>query len=318
MIKAGNTPMSMFTITLIFFIITAFASATHDIAADGFYMLALSQKNQSAFVGVRSTFYRLANIFGNGVLVWIAGYLETKTSIPAAWKITMGIASAILCLFYIYHLFFIPRPDSDRSSLEGSLKSNSSQVMKEFGRSIATYFKKPGVFTLVDPVMGDDGQLYKTYTPALSEKMKGLVRYADILTPNLTELCALTGTEYRDGNFNNTELENLCQQLSAQGPEHIVVTGIHCEDRQIMNFVYSKGEKPKSVMVDRIGGDRSGTGDVISAVIAGMYLNGHDFYDSVKRSTEFASKCVAYCEEQHVPTHWGLSVEMFLRDLMED
>ena len=179
-------------------------------------------------------------------------------------------------------------------------------------------FKKPGVFTLVDPVMGDDGLLYKTYTPALSEKMKGLVRYADILTPNLTELCALTGTEYRDGNFNNTELENLCQQLSAQGPKHIVVTGIHCEDRQIMNFVYSKGEKPKSVMVDRIGGDRSGTGDVISAVIAGMYLNGHDFYDSVKRSAEFASKCVAYCEEQHVPTHWGLSVEMFLRDLMED
>lgn len=179
-------------------------------------------------------------------------------------------------------------------------------------------FKKPGVFTLVDPVMGDDGLLYKTYTPALSEKMKGLVRYADILTPNLTELCALTGSEYRDGNFNNTELENLCQQLSSQGPEHIVVTGIHCEDRQIMNFVYSKGEKPKTVMVDRIGGDRSGTGDVISAVIAGMYLNGHDFYDSVKRSAEFASKCVAYCEEQHVPTHWGLSVEMFLRDLMED
>ena len=179
-------------------------------------------------------------------------------------------------------------------------------------------FKKPGVFTLVDPVMGDDGLLYKTYTPALSEKMKGLVRYADILTPNLTELCALTGTEYRDGNFNNTELENLCQQLSSQGPEHIVVTGIHCEDRQIMNFVYSKGEKPKTVMVDRIGCDRSGTGDVISAVIAGMYLNGHDFYDSVKRSAEFASKCVAYCEEQHVPTHWGLSVEMFLRDLMED
>ena len=132
MIKAGTTPMSMFTVTLIFFVITAFASATHDIAADGFYMLALTQKNQSAFVGVRSTFYRLANIFGNGVLVWIAGYLETKTSIPAAWKITLGIASAILCLFYIYHLFFIPRPDSDKSSLEGEFKNNSSQVMAEF------------------------------------------------------------------------------------------------------------------------------------------------------------------------------------------
>ena len=85
-----------------------------------------------------------------------------------------------------------------------------------------------------------------------------------------------------------------------------------------MNFVFSRGEAPKTIMVDRIGGDRSGTGDVISAVIAGMYLNGHGFYDSVKRATEFASKCITYCEENNVPTHWGLSVEMYLRDLMED
>lgn len=149
MIQAGTTPMSMFTVTLIFFIITAFASATHDIAADGFYMLALSQKNQSAFVGVRSTFYRLANIFGNGVLVWIAGYLETKTSIPQAWKVTMAIAAAILCLFSLYHLFIIPRPASDKSSIEGSFKSNSAVVMSEFGRTIATYFTKPGVWLAI-------------------------------------------------------------------------------------------------------------------------------------------------------------------------
>ncbi len=149
LITAGATPMSLFTITLIFFIITAFASATHDIAADGFYMLALSQKNQSAFVGVRSTFYRLANIFGNGVLVWMAGYLETKMSIPQAWKITMAIASAILCLFYLYHIFVIPRPASDRPSIDGSFKSNSSMVLKEFGRTIATYFIKPGVWLAI-------------------------------------------------------------------------------------------------------------------------------------------------------------------------
>jgi pyridoxine kinase len=85
-----------------------------------------------------------------------------------------------------------------------------------------------------------------------------------------------------------------------------------------MNFVYSKGEEPKIVMADRIGGDRSGTGDVISAVIAGMYLNGHDFYESVKKAAEFASKCIEYCEQNNVPDHWGLSVEMYLRDLMED
>ena len=178
-------------------------------------------------------------------------------------------------------------------------------------------FKKEGVFTLVDPVMGDYGRLYKTYTPALCNKMKDLIRHADILTPNLTELCSLMDVDYRDGDFSPAELEAMCQQLSFQGPKHIVVTGIH-HDKQIMNFVFSRGETPKTIMVDRIGGDRSGTGDVISAVIAGMYLNGHSFYDSVKRATEFASKCISYCEKNNVPTHWGLSVEMYLRDLTEE
>ena len=179
-------------------------------------------------------------------------------------------------------------------------------------------FKKQGVFTLVDPVMGDYGRLYTTYTPELCEKMRALVHYADILTPNLTELCSLMGVDYRDGKFSTDELEGLCRKLSERGPEHIVVTGIHYSDKQIMNYVYSRGSAPRTIMVDRIGRDRSGTGDVISAVIAGMYFNGHGFYESVLRATEFASKCIEYCEQNNVPDHWGLSVEMYLRDLMED
>ena len=179
-------------------------------------------------------------------------------------------------------------------------------------------FKKPGVFTLVDPVMGDYGKLYKTYTPELSAKMKKLVRYADILTPNLTELCALMDEDYHNGEFDAKALTAMCEKLSAQGPAHIVVTGIHYNEKQIMNFVYSKGEAPRVLLVDRIGGDRSGTGDVISAVIAGKYLNGHDFYDSVRCAAEYASKCIGYCEENKVPEHWGLCFEMYLRDLIED
>ena len=75
-IAAGTTPISMFTLTLILFIIAAFASATHDIAADGYYMLAHSPSSQAAFIGVRSTFYRIASVFGQGVLVAIAGLIE--------------------------------------------------------------------------------------------------------------------------------------------------------------------------------------------------------------------------------------------------
>ncbi len=179
-------------------------------------------------------------------------------------------------------------------------------------------FKKTGVFTLVDPVMGDYGKLYKTYTPELSAKMKDLVRYADVLTPNLTELCALMDEDYHNGEFDAKSLTAMCEKLSAQGPAHIVVTGIHYNDKQIMNFVYSRGESPRVLLVDRIGGDRSGTGDVISAVIAGKYLNGHDFYDSVRCAADYASKCIEYCEENKVPEHWGLCFEMYLRDLIED
>ena len=179
-------------------------------------------------------------------------------------------------------------------------------------------FKKNGAFALVDPVMGDYGKLYETYTPTLCEKMKALVHYADILTPNLTELCTLTDVEYGSGEFSDIELAKMCQKLTEQGPEHIVITGIPYNSKQIMNYVYSKGEEPRIVMVDRIGGDRSGTGDVISSIIAGMYLNGHDFYESVKRAAEFVTKCIRYCEDNNVPTHWGLCFEMYLRDLMED
>ncbi len=181
-------------------------------------------------------------------------------------------------------------------------------------------FKKENAFVLVDPVMGDYGELYKTYTPAMCEKMKELVQYAEILTPNLTELCTLLDVEYPKGKIGLEELETMCRQLTEKGPEHIVVTGIPFNNKQIMNFIYNRDDKEeyRIVMVDRIGGDRSGTGDVISSIIAGMYLNGHDFYDSVKKAADFASKCIKYCEEHQIPNHWGLCFEMYLKDLMED
>ncbi len=179
-------------------------------------------------------------------------------------------------------------------------------------------FKKDGSLVLVDPVMGDYGQLYETYTPQMCEKMKGLVEYANIITPNLTELCTLLDVDYKSGAFSLEELEKMCERLSEKGPEHIVVTGIPFGKKQIMNYIYSKDESPRIVMVDRIGEDRSGTGDVISAVIAGMYMNGHGFYEAVKKAAGFASKCIKYCEDNDVPSYWGLSFEMYLKDLMED
>ena len=118
-IASGNTPISMFTITLLLFIITAFASATHDIAADGFYMIALNQSQQAAWVGWRSTFYRLSSIFGQGVLVWIAGTIEKNTAnIPLSWKITLLVTAVLFTLISLYHTFIIPKPQGDTSALD--------------------------------------------------------------------------------------------------------------------------------------------------------------------------------------------------------
>lgn len=148
-IAAGTTPISMFTITLVLFIITAFASATHDIAADGFYMLALKQSDQAAFVGIRSTFYRLASIFGQGVLVAIAGSIELRNKdIPLSWTITMLVTAVMFSLVTFYHLFAIPKPTSDKSVLTPGTAS-AKAIFQEFGRTFATYFTKPGVWLAI-------------------------------------------------------------------------------------------------------------------------------------------------------------------------
>ena len=148
-IAAGTTPISMFTITLILFIITAFASATHDIAADGFYMLALKQSDQAAFVGIRSTFYRLASIFGQGVLVAIAGAIELRNKdIPLSWTITMLVTAVMFSLVTFYHLFAMPKPTSDKSVLTPGTAS-AKAIFQEFGRTFATYFTKPSVWLAI-------------------------------------------------------------------------------------------------------------------------------------------------------------------------
>ena len=159
-IASGTTPISLFTITLLLFVLTAFASATHDIAADGFYMLALSTKNQAAFVGIRSTFYRLSSIFGQGVLVYIAGHVESNGigwlgiepgNIPMSWKITMVVTAVIFTAVTLYHTFILPRPASDKPHISGDDQgeSRAKQIIKEFGNSFATFFQKKGLWLAI-------------------------------------------------------------------------------------------------------------------------------------------------------------------------
>lgn len=175
-------------------------------------------------------------------------------------------------------------------------------------------FKQENTFVLVDPVMGDHGKLYPTYTLEMQEKMRELIPYASIMTPNLTELCALLNLEYPHQIPSFEELFKMCSQLAKMGPKMIVVTGISIDD-EIINFVYEDDKDYRIVKVKRIGEDRSGTGDVISGVIAGRYLLSHDFYQSVKEAADFASKCIKYSQEIGAHNHLGLCFEPFLKEL---
>lgn len=177
-------------------------------------------------------------------------------------------------------------------------------------------FKEKASCILIDPVMGDYGQIYKTYTKELCDKMRDLVKYGDIVTPNLTELYALLGEKYNNEEVPEEVILEKCERLSKLGPKHVVVTGISIGTTKIANFIYSENGEHSTIVVDRIGEDRCGTGDVTAAVIAGMYMNGHSIYESVKKATEFVSHCIRYCEDNNVPKHYGLCFEMFMNELV--
>jgi PAT family beta-lactamase induction signal transducer AmpG len=122
----------------------AFSSATHDIAADGFYMLGLRQQQQAAFVGVRSTFYRLAMIAGQGGLLFLAGQLTDKLGDPhVAWSIVFFILAALFAALFVYHFFMLPKPATDVRAKAGS------DLFREFFATFAAFFRKDGIVVIL-------------------------------------------------------------------------------------------------------------------------------------------------------------------------
>lgn len=123
---------------------TAFSSATHDIAADGFYMLALDEQRQAFFVGIRSTFYRAANMIASGGVVWAAGHLVSAgRSVPVAWTLMFGAMALLFMAFSLWHWIALPVPPADVPN-----KSKvSKQILTEFAETFTSFFRKPGILT---------------------------------------------------------------------------------------------------------------------------------------------------------------------------
>ena len=174
-------------------------------------------------------------------------------------------------------------------------------------------FKTKDTITVIDPVMGDYGNLYPTYSPLLAEQMSSLVPYADILTPNLTEACILTGTEYK-ADMNESELTEICKKLCEMGPKKIVVSGLERGDN-LENFIFEDGKKPQTIIEHKVGSFRSGTGDVFSTIIAADAVNGIEFADSVLHASSFVAKVLRRTVELDLPKTDGICFEEFLTEI---
>ena len=188
-----STPVDVFWLTLVLFIITAFASATHDIAADGYYMLAHDSGSQARFVGIRSTFYRIAMVFGQGVLVFIAGRIERATgNIPQSWQITLGVTAVVLFAVTLYHIFALPR-------VEKTEDAGARQNQLSMGDAFRTFFTKPGVglavlFMLLYRL--PEGLLVKLSLPFLIDSRETVLRDGQIIGGGLALDTDIVGVLY--------------------------------------------------------------------------------------------------------------------------
>lgn len=178
------------------------------------------------------------------------------------------------------------------------------KMFKEFS------FKK----RIIDPVMGDHGMIYDSYTPEMCQTMKKLVTHATLTTPNVTELCILTDTTYRS-DMTEAEILRMCQMLAGTGVKQIVVTGIE-KEKQIGNALYENGVF-EVIYEEKILPLRPGTGDVFASILAGCSLHNIPLGESVKTAAHFIRTCLTASAKMDIPINDGVCFEEYLGMLVD-
>lgn len=176
---------------------------------------------------------------------------------------------------------------------------------------------------LVDPVMGDDGVLYSTYTPSLAEGMRALCHRAHVLTPNLTEACLLTDTPYADPRdlsdaARRALTDTLLSRLEVYGASRVVITGIEHADGRVENFGRDADGTVFSVMREKLGVSYPGTGDLFASVLLGRLLDGESFCDAVRAAAGFVGDVIAASARVNSPVRMGVSLEPHLKHLIKE
>lgn len=173
-------------------------------------------------------------------------------------------------------------------------------------------FAQEGTCVVVDPVMGDYGRPYATYTERMCARMRELAALADILTPNLTEACLLAGRDFQE--MGPEAAMALARDLAGLGPSRVVITGVEQGER-VVNACFEAGAGSFCIEAERLGEQRSGTGDVFAAIIAADAVNGVPFDRSVQKASDFVGRCVQASIAMDVPLIDGLCFEEVLHEL---
>ena len=192
---------------------------------------------------------------------------------------------------------------------------NEEQI--DIVREFVEMFQPP--LFLLDPVMGDHGRAYSSITETHVQKMKKLLPLADIITPNITEACLLTGTPWKDGEWTMQELSGLCEKLASlclkdSVGASIVITGIRQGD-SLVNFLWDDGVYT-TVATPIAGASRPGTGDIFASILAADAVRGETLLSSVQKAANFVGLCIAGSEKAGTPVQEGVVFEKYLAALL--
>ena len=203
---------------------------------------------------------------------------------------------------------------------------NEEQI--DIVREFVEMFRPP--LFLLDPVMGDHGRAYSSITETYVQKMKELLPLADIITPNITEACLLTGTPWKDREWTMPELSGLCERLAdicqqesvssgeasvgTVSSASIVITGIRQGD-SLVNFLWDDGVYT-TVSTPIAGASRPGTGDIFASILAADAVRGETLLSSVQKAANFVGLCIAGSEKAGTPVQEGVVFEKYLTALL--
>lgn len=192
---------------------------------------------------------------------------------------------------------------------------NEEQI--DIVREFVEMFRPP--LFLLDPVMGDHGRSYSSITETHVQKMKELLPLADIITPNITEACLLTGTPWKVGEWTMQELSGLCEKLASlclkdSVSASIVITGIRQRD-SLVNFLWDDGVYT-TVASPIAGASRPGTGDIFASILAADAVRGETLLTSVQKAANFVGLCIAGSEKAGTPVQEGVVFEKYLAALL--